>query len=450
MISTRQIFLMIPIFIMLLPRFSLAGMVDLPKTERTTPYSLISIPGGAKAITVFGNLAYVGSRNHRGILTIVDVSNPGSPSIIGSIGNLDQVQDISVVGNFAFIADNGMGLTIVNVSNPYNPFRVSGVTDLGETVGIKVVGNFAYVVGYESDGLGYGLSIINISDPYNPFLVSQLSIPNLVDVDVDGNYAYAVGNGVLKVIDISDPQNPFQVASIGTAGNAFRIIVVGSFAYIADGGSGMTVINISDPINPILVSNVNTLNPAEDVDVEGNTAVVAIGNLGFAVIDVSDPINPKYLGFKDTPDYTTRIDILNALAYIADTSALVIMDTILIDPVPDIKANGLDGPLTISQGDLLTVTASLDPSDHDGEEADWWIKAETPLGLHWYKYPKKWIPSLTPIRAYGGPLFNLSPYSILDISSLPVGEYDFEFSVDDNKDGQFDGTYSDSVLVTVE
>ncbi len=122
------------------------------------------------------------------------------------------------------------------------------------------------------------------------------------------------------------------------------------------------------------------------------------------------------------------------------------------EPIPDIKANNSDGPITIPQGDQLTITIALAPNDRDGEKADWWIKAESPLGRYWYKHkhPKKWIPSLTPIRAYGGPLFDLSPSSILDISSLSIGEYDFEFSVDDNQDGQFDSTYSDSVLVTVE
>ena len=120
------------------------------------------------------------------------------------------------------------------------------------------------------------------------------------------------------------------------------------------------------------------------------------------------------------------------------------------EPYPDIKANNFDGPVTISQGDNLKITVALTSNEYDGDKADWWIKADSPLGFYWYKHPKQWIQSLTPIRAYGGSLFNLSPCSILNISTLPVGPYDFEFSVDDNQDGQFDGTFSDSVLVTIE
>jgi len=121
-----------------------------------------------------------------------------------------------------------------------------------------------------------------------------------------------------------------------------------------------------------------------------------------------------------------------------------------IDPVPDIKANGLDGPATIPHGDLLTVTASLDPGSHDGEDADWWLAAASSFGLYWYTLDNGWVQSNTPIHIYEGPLFNLSPYTVLEMSTLPVGNYTFYFAVDDNMDGLLDATYLDSVLVNIQ
>jgi len=118
-------------------------------------------------------------------------------------------------------------------------------------------------------------------------------------------------------------------------------------------------------------------------------------------------------------------------------------------PVPDIKANGSDGPVTLFQGDLLTVAASLDPVTHEGEKADWWVYAESSFGLYWYTLERGWVRSDEPIRVYAGPLFNLSPYTILKISTLPVGDYTVHFAVDDNMDGIKDTTYLDSVLITV-
>lgn len=119
-------------------------------------------------------------------------------------------------------------------------------------------------------------------------------------------------------------------------------------------------------------------------------------------------------------------------------------------PVPDIKANGSDGPLSISQSDLLTITVSLEPGGYyDGSPADWWVAASTPLGLYWLTSESGWVRSDAPVRVYGGPLFSFSPYTILEISDLPIGDYAFYFAVDDNMDGILNATYLNVVSVNI-
>jgi len=118
-------------------------------------------------------------------------------------------------------------------------------------------------------------------------------------------------------------------------------------------------------------------------------------------------------------------------------------------PFPDIKANGSDGPLSISQTDPLTITVSLDPGPYDdGSPGDCWAAASTPLGLYWFT-SDGWVRSDHPIRAYGGPISSISSYPILQISVLPIGEYTFYFAVDDNMDGILDATYLDAVSVRI-
>lgn len=116
--------------------------------------------------------------------------------------------------------------------------------------------------------------------------------------------------------------------------------------------------------------------------------------------------------------------------------------------VPDIKANGSDTSITINQGDMLTVTASLSPNSRDGKDADWWVAAISPFGISWYTLDRGWVISDLPLRAYAGSLFNLPSYSLLKMSSLPAGEYTLYFGVDDNMDNALDATYLDSVLVS--
>lgn len=42
-------------------------------------------------------------------------------------------------------------------------------------------------------------------------------------------------------------------------------------------------------------------------------------------------------------------------------------------PVPDLTANGSDGPITIAEGTPLEILLSLDAVDYAGENADWWV-----------------------------------------------------------------------------
>jgi hypothetical protein len=118
-----------------------------------------------------------------------------------------------------------------------------------------------------------------------------------------------------------------------------------------------------------------------------------------------------------------------------------------IAPLPDIKANGSDGPISISRLDSLTVTISLDPGIYKGFHNDWWVVANTPFG--WYHYDLRgWKYGFA--VTYQGALADLQNFEVLNESGLSEGRYDFYFGVDDHMNGIWDGTqYYDSVEVNV-
>ena len=120
------------------------------------------------------------------------------------------------------------------------------------------------------------------------------------------------------------------------------------------------------------------------------------------------------------------------------------------DPVPDIKANGQDGPLLANQGDNLNITVALDPGTHAGEPADWWVVADTPFGYYWYVLGEGWAASATPILTYNGNLFEMGDTTMFNGNALPAGDYIFYFAVDDNQDGLLDATYLDSVSIRIQ
>ncbi|MBU0733433.1 MAG: right-handed parallel beta-helix repeat-containing protein [Proteobacteria bacterium] len=121
-------------------------------------------------------------------------------------------------------------------------------------------------------------------------------------------------------------------------------------------------------------------------------------------------------------------------------------------PELDIKANGSNGPLSVSPGTPVSVTINLAPGDKAGENADWWIATHTPFAspIDWYSYvyPAGWMPGIN--LCAQAPLFALSAFEVLNMT-LPVGDYTFYFALDD-PDGAATGPWwgMDSVEVTVQ
>ena len=121
-------------------------------------------------------------------------------------------------------------------------------------------------------------------------------------------------------------------------------------------------------------------------------------------------------------------------------------------PVPDIRANGQGGPVTVSSQTPVSIAITLDPGDRAGENADWWVAVQTPFAPpnDWYAYVHLigWRPGLQASAQI--PLGSLStPFEVLGMT-LPVGEYTFYFAVDENSDGIADATWLDAVDVRVE
>ncbi|MBK9095446.1 MAG: hypothetical protein IPM84_22360 [Anaerolineae bacterium] len=122
------------------------------------------------------------------------------------------------------------------------PTPTSTPTPLIELVG--QIGGFIRAVeaqgGYAYVGVGPRLLILNVSNPSHPVLVGQSPVlPTFVkSVSVVGDFAYVTkGYGGLHIIDVSDPANPTLRGAYDTPGPACGISVVGSLAYVADGGA---------------------------------------------------------------------------------------------------------------------------------------------------------------------------------------------------------------------
>jgi outer membrane protein assembly factor BamB len=125
------------------------------------------------------------------------------------------------------------------------------------------------------------------------------------------------------------------------------------------------------------------------------------------------------------------------------------------DPEIDIKANGSDSTIIITQGEALSVIVNLDPRGLNGQDADWWILKKTSGSLpnQWYHfdYPSRsWMLGRSPTRQGG--LFDVSSKKLPGTSGLAAGTYTFYFAIDMIMNGSIDvsAAYFDKVKVIID
>ena len=171
------------------------------------------------------------------------------------------------------------------------------------------------------------IGVSNVNE--TPTLVGSYDTPGYAyGVQVVGNYAYVADGGTgVQIIDISNPTNPTRKGSYDTPNLAIDVQVVGDYAYVADYWSGLQIIDISNPTNPTRKGNYDTPDLTYVVQVVGNYAYVADFDSGLQIIDISNPTNPTRKGNYDTSGYASRVQVVGNYAYVADDySGLQIID----------------------------------------------------------------------------------------------------------------------------
>ncbi len=278
----------------------------------------VLVPGPINDIKVVGNYAYVA--NYEDGLRIIDVSNASAPVEVGSCDTPGDAQGVDVAAGLAYVADSYVGgLRIIDVTTPAAPVEIGFLDTSGDTRNVFVQGNYAYVADdYE------GLRIIDVSNPAIPVEVgSFVPTEEVYDVVVSGDYAYLAAeyDGV-RALDVSDPTAPVEVDLYDPSGRvAVGVTLAGDYLYAGMSIHGLRVFDISTPSVLNLVGYYTASNPtffAWDVTVSGSRVYVADDSHAARVIDVSVPATPAEVGYYGVSDVTYGIDVDGSYAYIAN------------------------------------------------------------------------------------------------------------------------------------
>lgn len=251
--------------------FSIYDVSDLSSVKEI---SHIDLYGGIDMeLSSDGNYAYLTSWK-RGI-TIVDIHDPFSPSVVGRAPcNYEVLPDddspygpygvagIVVRGRYAFCVtcdytdDKHREVFIVyNIADPSKPSQAAMIsTAPWRSHAITIRGDYAYASGFE------GILVFNISEPTDPMFINRLELKARMccNATINGNLLFSAGSnyapegsaGVLSIFDITNPLHIKGVGETPTIGRiSWNLALVDDLAYVVS-DSTISAIEISDPEKP--------------------------------------------------------------------------------------------------------------------------------------------------------------------------------------------------------
>jgi hypothetical protein len=284
------------------------------------------IEGGSCNITVSGDFAYIA--NDWGGLRIASVFDPENPVDLGYCDTAERAIDVAVSGDYAYVADVTGGMRVISVEDPEHPQEVGFFDTPGEACDVTISGNYAYLVDRGTwTGTRHenkGLHIISIADPENPQEAGYYNTHfSPGDVTVSGDYAY-VTDGSLSILSVADPERPVRVGYLDEWAN--DVVISGDCAYIT--GGGLRVVSIADPVHPEVVGFYETEYTPYSIAVHDDFAFILDaaqyemgiytgGNLH--VLSIADPENIVEVGFYDLPGWAEGVSVSDdGLIYVAD------------------------------------------------------------------------------------------------------------------------------------
>lgn len=267
-----------------------------------------------EGISLSGNYAYV-TANAADRLNVIDISNPLSPAIVGSVYDsslLDGAEDVFIFGNYVYVTTEALGadrLTIVDVSSSTAPVIIGSVQDhalLNSTEDVFVANGYVYVTAEVGDRL----TIIDATNPSNPVVVGSVydavKLNGAEGLWVEGNYAYVATEAGyrLTVIDVSNPANPVIVGSVFSGSflaGASGLSVSGNYAYVtAEFGGYLVIVDISVPANPVIVGRLKSsyFSGTDNIDVVGDYAyLTSVYSNAVTMVNVANKTKPYIVGY---------------------------------------------------------------------------------------------------------------------------------------------------------
>jgi hypothetical protein len=261
-------------------------------------------------------------------LMIIDISDASDPKLISKYYTQDTPEQLSVYGNYAYVATNGKAMDIIDISDIYHPFEAGYYGDYGAwniALDTSRTPLRAAILGNE------GAQFVEIWHPQNIILKADPFIMAATDMIFDNGVGYLIdANGLnLQLWDVSDYNNLHTFSIQPLPGSPNGLVKKGNIVYVAqeEGYIGnmstppqITAVDVSDVYNPSIITSFDSLAYyyyPYNIDMIGDTLFVSMGLMPqIQFFDVSNPNEINRIGLADAYNDAFGIDVYDNKLYV--------------------------------------------------------------------------------------------------------------------------------------
>jgi hypothetical protein len=228
----------------------------------------------------------------------------------------DEVMDIAVRQDIAYLASGNLGLDIVDISTPSFPTRLATHLAFGFTRGIELFGDYAYL------GSGYpnGMAVYNVSVPTNPLYENFLEIPANRDFRIIGSRLYTLDSQTgLTIYSLTEPLAPQLMGSVYIQ-DCQSFDVGGNYVYVASRQEDLVIVDISNPNTPIRIGGIDVDSAANSICLKDSLVFIGYARGGMDIVSIANPAQPRLIGEFHHRVYPNCIQIDGNYAFLTDRS----------------------------------------------------------------------------------------------------------------------------------
>lgn len=301
----------------------------------------LPLPSITEDVSVLGNFAYVAGGEAG--LHVVDLRDPARPVLLSTINTTRYAYSVETastvyptgVYDIAFVVEGTEGITTYDITNPESShsFNQGGGAVDGEALHIEVPDDPSrpFLV-YQAESW-HGIRIFK-QDPSTPGLVNSTGAFTSTRGFAKGicavnGWAYVADDEMgLAVIDcrVVELGSVRMVSATDTPGTARAVTVVDGYAYVADGLNGLAILRVDGGAAPVMVAQIPLPGLSRSVAVRDGRAYLAAQDGGVHIVDITNPSAPVLAGTVVTT-YATGVAVANSGLVVASdrTEGLVIL-----------------------------------------------------------------------------------------------------------------------------